>query len=213
MVAGVIGAAIAALASLVYMRAIWKYTINRAALGVVRALRRHPDRAYTVQVHKWVPTVGAWNSESAAAAPSAGLRRRDRDLPPRRHRSGDTDLEHHASGNNATTPRDIPPQIDTGEPEQHKRALMLRLIAIVYAVAAVGGFIAGYTVSSGTAGRRVGFGLAGVFVAMVVLWLVVTAIISRPRHPESARTQTRARHRELNLTPSGEYLQRLDSRL
>jgi hypothetical protein len=175
MVAAVIGAAIAVVAFVLYMWAIWKYTINRAALGVVRALRRNPGQAYTVRVHKRVP-VGAWN-------PSQSLRRRAQVF-------GDGTATYRLDGTDRVTltwtPRtgvgrdytgDIPPQIDTGHPEQHKRAVVLRLTAIVYAIAAVGGFAAGYTVSSGAPGRRVGFGLAGVFVAMIVLWFVITAIL------------------------------------
>jgi hypothetical protein len=174
MVPEVVAALITAAVFLAYLRAIWKYSINRAALGVVRALRRDPDQAYTVRVHKWVPIVGAWN-------PSQPLRRNGQVFGDgtATYKLDGTDRVvltwEPRTGNRHEYTGDVPGQIDPGHPDHRKRAVVLRAIAIVYAGACIGGFAVGYAVSSGAPSRRSGFGLAGVFVAMVGIWLVVTA--------------------------------------
>ena len=174
-IGAVIGAALAVVAFVAYLTAVLRYTIHRAAIGVARALQRNPDQTYCVRVHGWVPTVGAWN-------PSQPFRRNGQVFGTgtaayRLDGDGRVQLTWTPkSGEPRDYTGDIPAPLRVGHPTRRRRRILLRAITVVYLVATIGGFSSGFLLSSGPAKDRVGSGLGGVFVAMVLIWIAATAV-------------------------------------
>lgn len=63
-------------------------------------------------------------------------------------------------------------------PPGPRRRWLLTGIPLTYATASVAGFCAGYALSSGPAGRRLGLGFVGVALGWLLLWFLVVAVLS-----------------------------------
>lgn len=171
MIGAIIGGTIGAVVYGAIMIVVFRGIARRSPAGVTKRLPA-PGAEHTVRLTRMTAISGTWNPAkkpgigNPLCTPGTGTYRLTD--------GGQVELVWEASGGSTHTYRGpIPDSIRPDSPQRRRVRHVLRAMGAVYAFVTVAGFAVGFLASSGTTGARLGFGLLGVAVGWVLVWLVV----------------------------------------